>query len=47
MLNLVGCHVLGDAAGFARNNVGIANVIEEGRFTVIHVTHHDYNRRTF
>jgi hypothetical protein len=40
-------NVLGYATSFTRNNVCFSNVIKECGFTVIHVTHHNNNWRSF
>ncbi len=37
--HLIGADVLGDAARFARNDVGRANGVEKARFAVVDVTH--------
>ncbi len=39
-LDLVGADVLGDAAGFAGDHVGRADLVEQQRLAVVHVTHH-------
>ncbi len=39
--------LLGDAAGFSRDNVGFSDVVEQRRFAVINVTHDDNDGRSF
>ena len=43
--HVVGTDVLRDAAGLARNDVGLADVVEQRGLTVIDVTHHRHNWR--
>ena len=44
--HIVGTDVLSDTAGFTGNHIGITNVVEQRRFTVVHVTHHRHHRRS-
>ena len=46
VMHLVGADVLGDAAGLARDDVGLADGVEESRLAVVDVTHDGDNRRT-
>ncbi len=45
-LDLIRTDVLGDAAGFAVSDVGVADAVEQQRLAVIDVTHHGDHRRT-
>ena len=45
-VNLVCTDVLGDSTSFARNDVGLADGIEQTSLTVVNVTHHGDDRRT-
>ena len=38
--------MLGNAAGLACNNVGVANVVEQRCLTVVYVSHHSNDGRT-
>ena len=44
--DVIGADVLRDAAGFAGNDVRLADVVEQRRLAVIHVTHDGDDRRT-
>ncbi len=44
-VNLVGADVLGDAAGLARGDVGLADGVEQRRLAVVDVTHDGDDRR--
>ena len=44
--DLVGTDVLGDAAGLARDDVRVADRVEQARLTVVDVTHDGDDRRT-
>ena len=44
-LYAVGADVLGDATGFACNDFGFADVVEERGFAVVHVPHNGDDRR--
>ncbi|CAL2071472.1 hypothetical protein GPN2_22113 [Streptomyces murinus] len=44
--DLVGTDVLGDAAGLARDDVRLADGVEESGLTVVDVTHDGHDRRT-
>ena len=46
VMDLIRTNVLGDATGFAFNDVGVTNGIEQARLTVVHVTHDGDNGRT-
>ena len=43
--NLVRTNMLGNAAGFARNHIRFAEIIQDGCLTVVYVTHNRHNRR--
>ena len=45
LLDLVRTDVLGDPAGLARDDVGLADAVEERRLAVVDVTHHGDDRR--
>ena len=45
-LDLVGADVLGDASGFAGDDVGGADPVEQERLAVVDVTHDGHHRRT-
>src|SRR5690606_38363517 len=45
-LNVVGADMLGDAASFARGDLGATNVVEQRGLAMVDVTHHDHNRYT-
>ena len=38
--HLVCTDVLGDSTSFTRNNIGVTNLVEQRRLTVVNVTHH-------
>ena len=38
-LDLVGADVLGDAAGLARDHIGVADIVQQGGLAVVHVAH--------
>ena len=44
--DLVRTDVLGDAAGLARDDVGLADRVEQPGLTVVDVTHDGHHRRT-
>ena len=44
--DLVGTDVLGDAAGFASDDVGLAKAVEQQGLAVVHVAHDGDDRRT-
>ena len=44
--HLIGADMLGDAAGFAGNHVGMAERVEQRGLAVIDVAHHGHDRRT-
>ena len=44
-LHVVSTDVLSDSAGLTRNDIGLANVVEQRCLTVIHVSHHRYDGR--
>ena len=46
MRDLVGTDVLGDAAGLARDDVRLADRVEQSGLTVVDVTHDGHDRRT-
>jgi len=46
-LDLVGGHVLRDAAGLACDDIALADEVKERRFTVVDMPHHDHDRRPF
>ena len=43
---LIRTDVLGNAASFTLNDVGIPNSVQQSSFTMVNVTHHSHNRRT-
>ncbi len=46
-LHAVGANVLGNATGFSGNHIGVADVVQQGSFTVVHMAHHGDNGRAF
>ena len=46
-LHVVSSDVLGDTAGLACDDVGLADVVQQRCLTVVDVTHHGDDRRTF
>src|ERR1700722_14789580 len=44
-VHLIGADMLGDAAGFAGNHVGMAQRVEQRGLAVVDVTHHGHDRR--
>jgi len=44
--NIIGTNVLGNTSSLTSNNVGLAYVVEQRRFTMVDVTHHGNNRWT-
>ena len=44
--HVVGTDVLGDTTSLTGDYVGVADIVEERRLTVIHVTHHGHYRWT-
>ena len=45
--DLICTDVLGDTAGFACGDVGVTDVVQNGSFPVVNVTHNNDNRRAF
>ena len=45
--DLICTDVLGDTAGFACSDVGVTDVVQNGSFPVVNVTHNNDNRRAF
>ena len=45
LVDLIGADVLGDATGLAGDDVGRADLVEQGRLAVVDVTHHRDHRR--
>ena len=45
-LHIIGTDMLGDTARLTGNHVGVADVVEQGGLTVVHVTHHGNDGRT-
>ena len=43
----VGANVLGNATGLTGNHVGVADVVQQGGLTMVHMTHHGDYRRAF
>ncbi len=46
LLDLISTDMLGDATGFARNNIGVTDRIKQRGLAVIDVTHNGHDRRT-
>jgi hypothetical protein len=46
VLDLIGTDMLGNAAGFTRDNIGFSNGIKKGRFAMVNVPEDTDNRRT-
>ena len=45
-LHIVSTDMLRDTTGFTGNHIGITDIIQQRRFTVVDVSHHCYDRRT-
>ena len=45
-MNLICADILGDASGLSGGDVGVADCVEQGSFSVVDVTHDNYYRRT-
>ena len=44
--HLIGADMLGDAAGFARHHIGVAQRVEQRGLAVVDMAHHGHDRRT-
>ena len=45
VFGLICSHMLGDAAGFTGDHVGLADIVEQSRFAMVNVAHDDDHRR--
>jgi hypothetical protein len=42
----IGSNVLGNTTGFTGNNIGMPDMVEQGCFTMVNVTHNGNDRST-